>query len=152
MEKKVGKMRSNAVYNNADNLVMVKTNGDESNVIAEDTFENCTNLTTIQIRSGNLLASSIHQYAFVKCAALNYFYYYSYGVTGGNLPDFTGNGNLRTLQMMGNNFGGSIPTFSGSSGINIFGNTDLTLALSLAESSKNIASEICDALTRLFTI
>ena len=33
MEKKVGKMRSNAVYNNADNLVMVKTNGDEINVI-----------------------------------------------------------------------------------------------------------------------
>ena len=101
-----------------------KPNGDESNVIAEDTFENCTNLTTIQIRSGNLLASSIHQYAFVKCAALNYFYYYSYGVTGGNLPDFTGNGNLRTLQMMGNNFGGSIPTFSGSSGINYINLSD----------------------------
>jgi len=33
MEKKVGKMRSNAVYNSADNMVMVKTNGDEINVI-----------------------------------------------------------------------------------------------------------------------
>ena len=33
MEKKVGKMKSNAVYNSADNMVMVKTNGDEINVI-----------------------------------------------------------------------------------------------------------------------
>lgn len=33
MEKKVSKMRSNAVYNSADNMVMVKTNGDEINVI-----------------------------------------------------------------------------------------------------------------------
>ena len=94
-----------------------KPDGTETNVIAEDTFELCTNLTTLQIRSGNLLASSIHQYAFIKNSALNYFYYYSYGRTGGNLPDFTGNGNLRTLQMMGNNFGGGIPTFSGSPSI-----------------------------------
>jgi len=33
MAKKTGKMKSNAVYNNADNMVMVKTNGDEINVI-----------------------------------------------------------------------------------------------------------------------
>ena len=33
MEKKVSKMRSNEVYNSADNMVMVKTNGDEINVI-----------------------------------------------------------------------------------------------------------------------
>ena len=36
MEKRVAKkhkMRSNAVYNSADNMVMVKTNGDEINVI-----------------------------------------------------------------------------------------------------------------------
>jgi len=94
-----------------------KPDGTETNVIAEDTFENCTNLSSITIRSGNLLASSIHQYAFVKCAALSYFYYYSYGRTGGNLPDFTGNGSLSYLLMMGNNFSGGIPTFSGSSGI-----------------------------------
>ena len=91
--------------------------GSETNVIAEDTFEQCTNLSTLQIRSGNLLTASIHQYAFIKCAALNYFYYYSYGRTGGNLPDFTANGNLRTLQMMGNNFSGGIPTFAGSPSI-----------------------------------
>ena len=33
MEKKMGKMKSNAVYNQWDNMVMVKTNGDEINVI-----------------------------------------------------------------------------------------------------------------------
>tara|TARA_Y100000593_G_scaffold21206_1_gene42578 strand:- start:766 stop:1026 length:261 start_codon:yes stop_codon:yes gene_type:complete len=42
MEKKVGKMRSNAVYNSADNMVMVKTNGDEINVIcnSEEQMDN----------------------------------------------------------------------------------------------------------------
>ena len=94
-----------------------KPDGNETNVIAEDTFENCTNLSGLSIRSGNLLAAPIHQYAFIKCASLSSFYYYSYGRTGGNLPDFSANGNLNTLQMMGNNFSGSIPTFSGSSGI-----------------------------------
>lgn len=39
MEKRVARskqkrrLRSNAVYNNADNMVMVKTNGDEINII-----------------------------------------------------------------------------------------------------------------------
>ncbi len=33
MEKGVSKMRSNSVYNHADNMIMVKTNGDEINVI-----------------------------------------------------------------------------------------------------------------------
>ena len=94
-----------------------KPDGTETNVIAEDTFELCPNLAYIQILSGNLLSSPIHQYAFIKCAALYYFYYYSYGVTTGNLPDFTANGNLRYLQMMNNNFGGGIPTFAGSPSI-----------------------------------
>ena len=33
MESEMGKLKSDAVYNSADNLVMVKTNGDEINVI-----------------------------------------------------------------------------------------------------------------------
>ena len=33
MEREVSKMRTNSVYNSADNMVMVKTNGDEINVI-----------------------------------------------------------------------------------------------------------------------
>tara|TARA_Y100000114_G_C11753562_1_gene325707 strand:- start:179 stop:439 length:261 start_codon:yes stop_codon:yes gene_type:complete len=36
MEKKMGKMKSNAIYNSADNVVMVKTNGDEINVICNE--------------------------------------------------------------------------------------------------------------------
>ena len=36
MEKKMGKMKSDAIYNSADNVVMVKTNGDEINVICND--------------------------------------------------------------------------------------------------------------------
>ena len=33
MESEMGKLKSEAVYNHADNMVMVKTNGDEINVI-----------------------------------------------------------------------------------------------------------------------
>ena len=94
-----------------------KPDGDETNVIAEDTFEQCISLDNVSIRSSNLLSSSIHQYAFIKCAALTRLYYYSFGLTGGNLPDFTANGNLRTLQLMNNAFTGSIPTFAGSPSI-----------------------------------
>ena len=36
MEKKMGKMKSDAIYNSADNVVMVKTNGDEINVICNE--------------------------------------------------------------------------------------------------------------------
>ena len=36
MEKKMGKMKSNAIYNSADNVVMVKTNGDKINVICNE--------------------------------------------------------------------------------------------------------------------
>ena len=32
----MGKMKSNAIYNSADNVVMVKTNGDEINVICNE--------------------------------------------------------------------------------------------------------------------
>ena len=32
----MGKMKSDAIYNNADNVVMVKTNGDEINVICNE--------------------------------------------------------------------------------------------------------------------
>ena len=94
-----------------------KPDGTETNVIAEDTFEECANIATIYIRSPNLLASSIHQYAFINCASLDRLYYHSFGVTGGNLPDFTANGNLKYLQLMNNAFTGSIPTFAGSPSI-----------------------------------
>ena len=33
MENEMGKMKSDAVYNSADNMIMVKSNGDEINVI-----------------------------------------------------------------------------------------------------------------------
>ena len=36
MDKKMGKMKSDAIYNSADNVVMVKTNGDEINVICNE--------------------------------------------------------------------------------------------------------------------
>ena len=36
MEKKMCKMKSDAIYNSEDNVVMVKTNGDEINVICNE--------------------------------------------------------------------------------------------------------------------
>ena len=114
--------------------------GDETNVIPENTFEQCTDIQKIQIYSGNLLSASIAKYAFIKCAALSSLYYNSNGNTSGNLPDFTANGNLSSLQMQNNNFTGSMPSFSGSPAINYvnLSNNSLSGTISLAANLTNL--------------
>ena len=91
--------------------------GGEGNVIAEDTFENCVNIQNINIQSSNLLESPIHQYAFVKCTKLSSFSYNSDFRTGGNIPDFSANGNLSSIQLRNNAFTGGMPSFAGSPSI-----------------------------------
>ena len=87
--------------------------GTETNVITDDTFKNSENVRNIQIRSGNLLTNGFSTDCFKPLPNLSYLYYYSYGRTGGNLPDFTGNGNLSYLWLHGNAFSGAIPSFTG---------------------------------------
>ena len=87
--------------------------GTETNVITDDTFKNAENVRNIQIRSGNLLTNGFSTDCFKPLPNLSYLYYYSYGRTGGNLPDFTGNGNLSYVWLHGNAFSGSVPSFTG---------------------------------------
>ena len=88
-------------------------NGSETAVFTDDTFKNAENIKNIQVRSGNLLTNGFSTDCFKPLSNLSYLYYYSYGRTGGNLPDFTANGALSYLWMHGNAFSGSIPSFTG---------------------------------------
>jgi len=92
--------------------------GNENRVIPVETFSNCPNLKDINIQSENLLSAQIAKYAFISCTALQSLCYNSKGSTSGNLPDFTANGQLRTLKLQGNNFEGGMPSFVGSPSIN----------------------------------
>jgi Leucine-rich repeat (LRR) protein len=108
--------------------------GDTTYVIPAETFENTPLLSDLQILSGNLLTSPIHPDAFSNLSELSNLYYYSFGRTGGAVPNlggcpklsslqlshnaFTGNlpslnslSNLRTAYLNHNNFSGSVPTY-----------------------------------------
>ena len=87
--------------------------GTETAVFTNDTFKNAENIKNIQVRSGNLLTNGFSTDCFKPLSNLSYLYYYSYGRTGGNLPDFTGNGALSYLWLHGNAFSGTIPSFTG---------------------------------------
>ena len=87
-------------------------NGDESNVIHSDTFQDCTNMGYCMIDSGNLLSSPIHSNAFINCTNLYYWWYRSYGATGGSLPTLTTCSNLRYIWVHQNNFSGGVPYFT----------------------------------------
>ena len=102
--------------------------GNEDKVIPENTFANCPSLTDINITSDNLLSSEIAQYAFINCTELSSLCYNSKGSTSGNLPDFTANGQLRSLKLGGNNFKGGMPSFSGSPLINYVNLSDNILS------------------------
>ena len=64
MEKKMGKMKSDAIYNSADNVVMVKTNGDEINVICneEKQVEKVVQRLTTPNISADVLAFVLEHY------------------------------------------------------------------------------------------
>ena len=85
--------------------------GNETHVIPDNTFSLSTNLQDISIVSDRLLKSSIANGAFSNLASLSSLYYYSYGRTSGNLPDFSGCTALYTLNMEKNDFTGGVPMF-----------------------------------------
>tara|TARA_Y100000287_G_scaffold132684_1_gene107687 strand:+ start:215 stop:1162 length:948 start_codon:yes stop_codon:yes gene_type:complete len=86
--------------------------GNDSFVIPADTFKFTTNLVNLYIDSGNLLTAPIHPDALINISSLNYFWYRSYGRTGGSLPSFAGNPNLSTVWMHHNAFTGTMPNFA----------------------------------------
>ena len=91
--------------------------GDDTFVIPRDTFKFTTKLSNLYIDSGSLLTTPIHPDALVDMGSLSYFWYRSYGRTGGPLPSFAGNSNLSTLWLHHNAFTGTMPNFAANQNI-----------------------------------
>ena len=92
--------------------------GDESEVIKQNTFSSCPNLQLIYIDSPNLLTGEINTDAFKLNQQLVYFWIRSNNRVTGNLPDFSGNPNLTSLFLERNNFTGVLPNFGSNQNIN----------------------------------
>jgi len=92
--------------------------GDESEVIKQNTFSSCPNIETIYIDSGNLLAQEINFNAFKLSSNLKALHLRSYDRVNGILPDFSGNPSLSYLFLSRNNFTGSLPNFGSNQNIN----------------------------------
>ena len=92
-------------------------NGDESEVIKQNTFSSCPKITKIQIDSGNLLAQRINFNAFKLNPLLNVLWIRSDSRVNGVLPDFSGNPALSTLFLERNNFDGALPNFGSNPNI-----------------------------------
>ena len=86
--------------------------GADDNVIASNTFQQAINLQNIYIESGSLLTTPIANNALSNLQYLYYFWYRSYGRTGGSLPNFNGNPNLTYIYMDLNAFTGPAPNLA----------------------------------------
>lgn len=86
--------------------------GDTTYVIPASTFASATKLQSIDILSANLLTSPIHPDAFSNLSNLSYLQYYSYGRTGGAVPNLGGCTNLSSLYLSNNAFTGSLPSLN----------------------------------------
>lgn len=78
--------------------------GTETFVIPRETFQFTTKLRYVLIDSGSLLTSPINSDALVDITELYYFWYRSYGRTGGGLPSFSGNPKLQYIWVHHNAF------------------------------------------------
>ena len=86
--------------------------GTETEVISSSTFAQAPSLVNIYIDSGSLLTSPIANDALTNLSDLYYFWYRSYGRTGGPLPSFSGNPNLTYIYMDLNAFTGTPPSLA----------------------------------------
>ena len=91
--------------------------GADDNVIASNTFSQAPNLQNIYIESGSLLTTPIANNALANLQYLYYFWYRSYGRTGGSLPNFNGNPNLAYIYMDLNAFTGPAPNLASNTKI-----------------------------------
>lgn len=91
--------------------------GDTTYVIPAETFTNTPLLSSLQILSGNLLTSPIHPDAFSNLGELTSLYYYSYGRTGGAVPNLGGCPKLSSLQISHNAFTGNLPSLNSLSNL-----------------------------------
>jgi len=91
--------------------------GDTTYVIPAETFANTPLLSNLQILSGNLLTSPIHPDAFSNLSELSNLYYYSFGRTGGAVPNLGGCPKLSSLQLSHNAFTGNLPSLNSLSNL-----------------------------------
>jgi len=91
--------------------------GDESEVIKQNTFSSSPNLKNIYLDSDNLLAQEINFNAFKLNPQLNYLWIRSNNNVNGILPDFSGNPVLTSLFLERNNFTGALPNFGSNQNI-----------------------------------
>ena len=91
--------------------------GDESEVIKQNTFSSCPNIQNIYIDSNSLLQQEINFNAFKLNSQLNYLWIRSNNRVTGILPDFSGNPNLTNLMLERNNFTGALPNFGSNQNI-----------------------------------
>ena len=91
--------------------------GDDTYVIPRNTFQSTVNLRYILIDSGNLLTNPIHPDALTDVQKLYYFWYRSYNRTGGSLPSFSSNPELRYIWVHHNAFTGVAPNLAANQSI-----------------------------------
>ena len=91
--------------------------GDDTYVIPRNTFQNTVNLRYILLDSGNLLTNPIHPDALTDVQKLYYFWYRSYNRTGGSLPSFSSNPELRYIWVHHNAFTGVAPNLAANQSI-----------------------------------
>ena len=91
--------------------------GDTTFVIPASTFTTATKLRNILIQSPNLLTSPIHPDAFSNLDELRVLKYYSYGRTGGAVPNLGGCPKLTDLLLQSNAFTGQLPSLNSLSNL-----------------------------------
>ena len=92
-------------------------NGISSDVIPEKTFEESPKLQYFLLQSGNLLQTQINKNAFSYTPNLYYFWYISYGRTGGEFPSFSACKSLTYVVAPSNAFTGTLYNFASNTGI-----------------------------------
>ena len=90
----------------------------DSHVIDAETFQDCVNLQTFYVESGNLLTAPIEGTTFTFTPALQNIIYRSHGRTTGAVPNFNVCTNLRYFNLYNNAFSSGTPNFQSALNIN----------------------------------
>ena len=90
----------------------------DSHAIDAETFQDCVNLQTFYVISGNLLTAPIETTTFTFTPALQNILYRSNGRTTGAIPNFNTCTNLRYVNLYYNAFSSGTPNFQSSLNIN----------------------------------
>ena len=91
---------------------------DDSHAISAQTFQDCINLQSFYVDSGNLLTAPIESTTFTFTPKLQNIIYRSYGRTAGAIPNFNTCTDLRYVNLYSNAFSSGTPNFQSALNIN----------------------------------